>query len=223
MRSMTESSPAWTNTPQTELDGFLEATVQDPLLHARFLNMLSLLEHIGSRKIMLSQMKGALPLDVLKHLTEETRHAFFFKRQAAKVGGAASEGYHAGNTLGLASARMYFGRLDAQLTRALRPFQHPALPYLWVSLIIEIRALWLYSAYQKKLEAHGLPVSVKSLIAEEDGHQTSMRQQIHALDPAAPLHAQQFSQIEEGLFERFWGQIYLGGEPCKGQARSLSF
>ena len=35
---------------------FLTAIVNDPPAHARFMNMLSMLEHMGSRKIMVSQM-----------------------------------------------------------------------------------------------------------------------------------------------------------------------
>src|ERR1700681_3613229 len=54
-------------------------------LHARFLNMLSLLEHTGSRKIMASQAMTEPGQDILKHLAEETRHAFFFKRTAEKL------------------------------------------------------------------------------------------------------------------------------------------
>ena len=69
---------------------FLTAVLADDRNHVRFLNMLSLLEHLGSRKIMLSQMKGILTQDILKHLAEETRHAFFFKREAEKLCGIAA-------------------------------------------------------------------------------------------------------------------------------------
>ena len=63
--------------------------VERPREHARFLNTLSLMEHIGSRKIMVSQTCGPLGREVLKHLAEETRHAFFFKKAAETLGRAA--------------------------------------------------------------------------------------------------------------------------------------
>jgi len=67
----------------------LAAFAGEPAAHARLLNMLSLLEHIGSRKIMTCRAMRAPGLELLKHLTEESRHAFFFKRAAVGAAGRA--------------------------------------------------------------------------------------------------------------------------------------
>src|SRR3974390_92113 len=68
-------------TQQSAAD-LLRGLCRNPGLHARFLNTISLMEHIGSRKIMLSQGKSTLPESILRHLNEETRHAHFFRRAA---------------------------------------------------------------------------------------------------------------------------------------------
>src|SRR5579863_4921348 len=75
----------------------LSSVCAAPEAHARFLNTLSLLEHIGSRKIMLTR---AIAGDgrILKHLAEETRHAWFFKRAAERLAGRALD-YAAQSTL----------------------------------------------------------------------------------------------------------------------------
>ena len=70
---------------ETPVRARLELFCADPTQHARFLNMLSLMEHIGSRKIMATQSNAALANDTLKHLAEEARHAYFFKRAAEKL------------------------------------------------------------------------------------------------------------------------------------------
>jgi hypothetical protein len=153
---------------------FLAGAIADPQRHTRFLNLLSMLEHMGSRKIMLSQMKGILTQDILKHLAEETRHAFFFKREAEKLSGAPIEGYPDDRTMGAASGRLYLGRLDAGLTSDLAAEAHRETGYLWVSLVIELRAVWVYRFYQDALTAAKLPLSLKSVIAEEDRHLIDM-------------------------------------------------
>ena len=44
---------------------------------------------------------------------------------------------------------MYFGRLDASIASALGPDAHHEVPYLYVSLTIELRAIWTYRLYQQ--------------------------------------------------------------------------
>ena len=92
--------------------------VERPVEHARFLNTLALMEHIGSRKIMVSQTRGPLGQEVLKHLAEETRHAYFFKRAAESLARHPLQ-FDEIDAIRPASARMYFGRLDATINHAL--------------------------------------------------------------------------------------------------------
>ena len=101
---------------EAPMRGFLERLVRQPQAHAKFMNMLSMLEHMGSRKIMVSQMHRTLTEDSLKHLAEEARHAYFFKRQAERIAGQTLDGYTEDNTMCRVPALMYFGRLDAGIS-----------------------------------------------------------------------------------------------------------
>ncbi len=190
---------------------FLDGLLTDPSRHARFLNMLSMLEHRGSRKIMLSQMDNDMSEETLKHLAEETRHAFFFKRQAEKAAGQAMNGYTDANTMARVPALLYFGRLDAEITKRTAPHENPEVPYLFVSLIVELRACWIYHLYQEALAAGGATFSLKSVIAEENLHLDDM---FAALDGFRALDAplmQDLAGIETRLFGRLWGVLETGG------------
>lgn len=176
---------------------FLNKIIKEPQDHARFMNMLSMLEHMGSRKIMISQMNKTLTEDILKHLAEEARHAYFFKRQAERIAGYTMDGYTENNTMSRLSAQMYFGRLDAGITRSL-PFDDEAYP--WVSLIIELRACWLYALYQDVLETTDLHLSLKSLLAEEDMHLAEMFEMCG--EDGERLKS--LSAYETSLFEKLW-------------------
>ncbi len=199
MHSATESL----NAPlEQSFRDFLDATIADARQHARFLNLLSMLEHTGSRKIMLSQMKGVLTQDILKHLAEETRHAFFFKRAAEKLSGAPIEGYADDDTMCAASGQLYFGKLDAGLTANLPDNAHRETGYLWVSLIVELRALWVYRIYQEALAAAKHSLSLKSIIAEEDRHLTDMVDRLDQVGFSAGSALSDACTLEKKLFEK---------------------
>lgn len=180
---------------------FLDGIIPDRQAHARFLNMLSMLEHMGSRKIMVSQMhkQESLTEDTLKHLAEEARHAYFFKRQAERAAGSALDGWTDDNTHTRIPALMYFGRLDAGISKEVGD----EAAYGWVSLIIELRACWLYRIYHDALEASDYQLSLKSLIAEEDGHLEEMFEMCG--ENTERLKA--LSAYETELFEKLWSKI----------------
>jgi hypothetical protein len=175
------------------------------LLHARFLNMLSLLEHIGSRKIMMSPVMHAPEHDLLKHLAEEARHAFFFKR-AAEWMALRPLDYSAEHTMAAVSAKLYMGRLDVEISRSLGK-SVPALPYLYMSLIVELRAVWIYRVYQLVLMEQKIGLTLKSILAEEELHLTAMIARIRDLDPQADSDIALFSEIEAIQFHALWSEV----------------
>ncbi len=215
---MKHSGDAWTISGMKEANArhedsvraFLDKIVKSPQDHARFMNMLSMLEHMGSRKIMLSQMNKTLTEDSLKHLAEEARHAYFFKRQAERAAGHSLDGYTEENTMCRVPALMYFGRMDAGITKAVSP----ADPYPWVSLVIELRACWLYAIYQEALERSGVQISLKSLLAEEDLHLAEMFQMCGA--DGDRLRA--LSAYETGLFEKLWAELCISLAAARNSA-----
>ena len=189
---------------------FPTATVADDGRHVRFLNMISMLEHMGSRKIMLSQMKGILTQDILKHLAEEARHAFFFKREAEKLSGVAIDGYPEDATLCAASARFYFERLDVGLTGAMLSKAEREARYLWVSFIVELRAIWVYHRYQEILTAAAHPLSLKGVIAEEDRHLIDMASRLDEIGFNTAELLPAACALEKGLFEKLLGALQQG-------------
>jgi len=174
-------------------------------LHARFLNMLSLLEHIGSRKIMASRAMAQPGHDILKHLAEETRHAFFFKRTAEKLARRPLD-YSPAATMAGASARSYMGRLDAEIARGLAS-PAPALPYLYMSLIVELRAVWTYRLYQTVLTEENTGITLKSILAEEELHLSAMLARLTHMDSNVATRIALFSGFEQARFRCLWSRV----------------
>lgn len=204
---MTQSISPWTASGMTEnnrqyegrVRSFLTTIVEDKPRHALFLNMLAMLEHLGSRKIMISQMDKVMTQDTLQHLSEEARHAYFFKRNAERVAGRSLDGWSDENTMCRIPAAMYFGRLDAGISKQVGADN----AYGWVSLIIELRACWLYAIYQEVLEASSDHMSLKSLLAEEDKHLAEMFEMCgEDYDTLKALSAH-----ETELFVKLWSHL----------------
>ncbi len=190
---------------QSAFADWLYACVSDKTLLPRLLNMFSFMEHIGSRKIMLSQLKGSLPINTLKHLAEETRHAYFFKRQAERFAERSLQ-YNAADTIMPAAAAGYLLRLDQMVAHIAQPNWPDDTCYLLVSLLIELRAVWAYQLLEQALKQANVNISLKSLIAEEDLHLAEMAEsgQKHMQDPAV-MHF--LLDAEQQLFDRLWQQL----------------
>ena len=134
--------------------------------HARLLNTLALLEHTGSYRIMVSQHGERCTQPTLRHLAEEAQHAFFMKRQAEKTAGRALE-FVDSDLLAGSTARSYFRRLEALIHGQLLREGSELATYLYMSMIIEFRALWFYGHYQDALKSAGNAISLKRIIGEE--------------------------------------------------------
>lgn len=186
----------------TRLEGFLKSVSRESALHARFLNTLSMMEHMGSRRIMITQGNAALGQETLKHMAEEARHAFFFKRQADRFAGTALE-YDDTDMIVPAFARMYFKRLESFIANDVQGEADPSrVAYLYMSMIIEFRAVWAFSIYQSVLDGEKISLSLKSLLAEEQGHLSEMEANIEALGDTARPRMTRFLDKEQALFAR---------------------
>ena len=186
----------------SRLKTFLSAVSADDQTHARFLNTLSMMEHMGARRIMLTQSNKALEQMTLKHMAEETRHAFFFKRQADRFSGRTME-YEDADMIAPSFARMYFKRLESFIALDVKDEPEPMrVAYLYMSMIIEFRAVWGFAIYQGLLEDRGLSMSLKSLLAEEQGHLSDMEENLESLGVATAERLNKFLEKEQELFER---------------------
>jgi hypothetical protein len=187
--------------------GFLKRVIEEDTLHGRFLNTLSLLEHIGSRKIMLAHLHKSPNGDVLKHMAEEARHAYFFSHRAELLLKKPLHDYSQATTLAPAAAKMYFGKLDSMVEHTIAASGAADACYLWVSLMIELRAHWAYGLYQEALQQHQKAFSLKSLIAEENLHLAEMFESVMALDYDAEKRIPELAQREHELFLNLFTQL----------------
>jgi hypothetical protein len=189
-------------------DGFVMQTrtllnriVPDPDLCGRFVNTLSMLEHIGSHKIMSTQHSAAIDQSTLKHLAEEAHHAFFMKRQAEKASGRPLE-YVNTDLLAPASARMYFQRLESAMLRLLAEQHSTRAVYLYMSMIVEFRALWFYKLLQQTLKRAGHTMSLKRVLGEEQHHLSEMAERLELDGELSNARVDAFLAHEHRLYGR---------------------
>jgi hypothetical protein len=189
--------------------------VEEPHLHARWLNTLSLMENIGARKIARFEHPVKVTTTILKHAAEEFRHAFFLKKQIKRIGDFDCPDYRSEYLLAPAQSRAYLHRLDVRTCRYLKdivgvraaPLRYHA--YLLVTWAIERRALRLYPLYQAVLEAHGRPLSVRAIIAEEGEHFREMESMLKdCCGVRWHQHAEVARRIESKLY-REWKQAFV--------------
>jgi hypothetical protein len=184
----------------------LNLVVAEPQRHARMINTLSLLEHMGSHKIMATQHSAGIDQATLKHVAEEAHHAYFMKRQAEKTAGRALE-YVAADLLAPASARMYFQRLESATLRALGEKRSARAAYLYMSMIVEFRALWFYGLYSQALVQAQHALSLKRVLGEEQAHLGDMAERLEAGNDLDDARAAQVLAAERRLYARLLNAI----------------
>jgi rubrerythrin len=206
----------------TGFEDFLHALVSNPDAHARWLNTVSLLEHIGSRKILKSQDSRGLSTMMLEHIAEEARHAAFFRRLSQKVMPGRCDSYADDCLLAGTAARCYFQSLDRAAAAKIAPStdgQRGTMSnYLLVTTLIEERAERVYPVYQKVTAARGLQLSLKSVIAEEEKHLAEMAEMITQNEPRTLGWLADLRQVETRLFAQFAARLseaLFNQESCK--------
>jgi hypothetical protein len=156
---------------------------------------------MGSHKIMATQHSAAIDQATLKHVAEEAHHAFFMKRQAEKTAECPLE-YVAHDLLAPSSARMYFQRLEGATVRALGPQRSARAAYLYMSMIVEFRALWFYGLYEQALKRAGHALSLKRVLGEEQAHLGDMAQRLEARHELDDARAARVLAAERKLYSR---------------------
>ena len=184
----------------------LDSIVAEPERHARMINTLSLLEHMGSHKIMATQHSVAIDRPTLKHVAEEAHHAYFMKRQAEKTAERALE-YVTDDLLAPSSARMYFQRLEGATVRALGEARSARAAYRYMSMIGEFRALWFYGLYEQALKRAQHALSLKRVLGEEQAHLGDMAERLEAGNELDDARAAQILAAEHTLYSRLLGAL----------------
>lgn len=193
---------------QDRLEALVARVVATPELHARWLNTFSFLEYVGFRKIVKSQRAEALSVEVLGHALEEGRHALSLKKLAIKIGGKIFDSYEPAALLCGEAAEDYFQTLDHACDEALSDQseeQRSALVYLYVTWLIEIRALDVYTQYRKALAAMPGVQALDGLLAEEEQHLSRVAGELQKRDPGFAARSKTFSALEAALYEKILG------------------
>ena len=192
-----------------KLKATLENIVKDNLIHAQWLNTLSFMENAGARKISASEDKQKVSLIILKHAAEEHRHAYYLKKQIAKLGENLCENYEDQYLLAPKASKYYLNNLDVKVCKYLKNelnlkgTELKFAAYLLVTYAIEVRADELYPIYQDILSAQESKVTVKSIILEEEGHLEEMLHQLKSFSPEWEKYAEIAVDLEKELFKQW--------------------
>lgn len=188
------------------LEAVIASVVKDDHVHARWLNTFSFLEYIGFRKIVKSQRAEVLNRALLTHALEEGRHALLLKKLAVKLGGQAFDFYRPETMFCSDAAKTYFRELDHGCDEKfahLAEIERAKLVYLYVTWLIERRALDVYGCYKKVLGDSDLAPKLNALLAEEVGHLRAVEAGIAAGDPEHASRSREFEALEAGLYDDF--------------------
>ncbi len=199
------------------LEAVIASVVKDDHVHARWLNTFSFLEYIGFRKIVKSQRAEVLNRSLLMHALEEGRHALLLKKLAVKLGGQTFDFYRPETMLCPDAAKTYFRELDQGCDEKfahLGEMERAKLVYLYVTWLIERRALDVYGCYKKVLGDSDLAPKLNALLAEEVGHLRAVEAGIVADDPEHASRSQEFEALEAGLYDDFVDALAREGAPA---------
>lgn len=157
----------------------LKKVFQSDIFHVRWLNTLSYLENCGARKIAACEHPTLVREEILKHASEEFRHAYYLKCQIKKITNQAVKNYSSDHLMGGISALHYLNSLDLKTSRYLKQAGIPSMKikeysYYLVTYAIELRAQELYPCYAEYLKLHASKVRVNSILVEELEHLQEM-------------------------------------------------
>jgi len=190
-----------------QLKELLQLIVSSPTLHAKWLNTLSFLENCGARKIAACEHPTLVKEEMLKHASEEFRHAHHLKRQIAKIYSDPIETYALKYLLGKTATLHYLQALDLRTCRYLKSeglskIAIKQAAYLLVTYAIERRAETLYPVYDQILRSINSHVTVKSILLEEQEHLHEMEKGLEELSHGWK-YAQYVCALEASLYQNW--------------------
>ncbi len=185
----------------------LDPIIESDFLHARWLNTLSYLENCGARKIAACEHPTLVPEEMLKHASEEFRHAHSLKWQIERVSPEPLESYDRHSILGGRATLHYLNALDLYTSQYLKNEGFDCasikkIAYLLVTYAIELRAEELYPIYNTILRSKRSLVTVTAIVLEEKEHLEEMRQGL-AILPFGQTHADHICSRESLLCSRW--------------------
>jgi hypothetical protein len=195
------------------MEQLLNKLVNEPSLHCRWLNTLSMMENTGAKKIKRCEHPVFVNEIILKHAAEEARHAYYLKKQIRKIDATACPTYEHQYLLAPKSSYAYLNKLDIDTCRYLKnkygykKEQLKYAAYLLVTYAIEVRADDLYPKYQQVLKASASTVTVRNIIAEEVNHLHEMKIQLKAFAQNWKQICNDICLIETNLFQTWIAEL----------------
>ncbi len=196
-----------------KIDKIITKIVSNKDVHAKWLNTLSMMENTGSRKISACEHKIDVTVSVLKHASEEARHAYFLKTQIKKLVPSGYDSYSLKDILAPMASYQYLDRLDHSISDYLKNecnFPQDKLrygSYLLTTYAIEERADELYPIYAKALKEAGSNISVRLIIAEEIGHLEEMNKQMAKYFDKWEEKAKKARELEHKFYSAWESQL----------------
>ena len=188
----------------TELRVVLKEMTSCRELHGRWLNTLSFLEYIGTRKILKSLPAQILNETLLSHITEEALHSLFFKKLARKVTlGDCSFGKK--ELLAPDECENYFQNLDRKAETL--SGRDKILNYLYTTWIVETRAVRVYSLYNQILREKRFSFTLNSILKDEEKHLNQVKNLIQERDNRHEIHFQELTAFEGREFGSLLGNL----------------
>ncbi len=196
----------------SSIEKILDTIIADNALHARWLNTLSYLEHVGTRKIHKTQSRPDMTDLIIRHASEEARHAHFFKRMAEKLDPESVKDYNYSGMLCGFSAYKYFQSLDSMVEKSIMKIQgtqkaDPFICYLYVTTLVEERAGWLYPVYEERLKKAESEITLTTVIQEEVRHLEDMHSAMGQVDDHWEERMEEFRKKELIFYNRFFSKL----------------
>ena len=188
----------------TELRFVLEGITSCRGLHGRWLNTLSFLEYIGTRKILKSLPARILEETLLSHVTEEAFHSLFFKKLARKVT-LHNCSFKKEELLAPKECEGYFQNLDRKAESLSNGDK--ILNYLYTTWIVETRAVKVYSLYNEILTEKQFSFTLNSILKDEEKHLNQVKNLIQERDSQYEIHFQELAAFEEREFGSLLGDL----------------
>ena len=201
MTSIPKSKTTPITEVQQQLYPLLKCIVQNKPIHVRWLNTLAFLEHIGSRKIIKSQNSVTLNRTLLQHISEEARHALYFKNLAYRLSPGDCPTFEEQYLLKGEMAENYFQNIDHQAEQELsQSNDFTVLNYLYTTWMIEERAVMVYELYNTILKSKSCPFNLDFILQEENHHLKTVTQIIQKKDTDFKERTKRLFQYERSQF-----------------------
>ncbi len=192
-----------------EWSHFLEKVLASDLNHYLWLRSISYLEYIGYRKMVKAVPYQEVEQGVFRHLSDEIQHSFMLKEMAQKTFEQIQVSQSTLDEL-VEISEEYFQGIDQManewVSRVLGKEDRLSC-YVWVSYMIEKRAMQVYSSYLSRIVHTPLKTMIQKIIRDESEHLNYLENQIPQLPEALSPEHSPLLESEKPFFDQFLNRM----------------